>query len=77
MELASLRNGEQGMVSGIFVDEKLKNRLKMCNLQVGKKVKCIRHAPCGGIMVECDGICLGLRRELAKGIMLCKVQADA
>ena len=77
MELSRLKTGEQGMVSAIFVDEKLKNRLKMCNLQVGKKVKCIRHAPFGGIMVECDGVCLGLRREVAKDITLCRVEANA
>ncbi len=49
----------------------------MCNLQVGKKVKCIRHAPFGGIMIECDGICLGLRKELAKNITLQKVEVNA
>ena len=77
MELANLKTGEQGMVSAIFVDEKLKDRLKMCNLCVGKKVKCIRRAPFGGIMVECDGVCLGLRKELARGITLSKVGLNA
>ncbi len=77
MELSNLKSGEQGRVSGIFADNKLKNRLKMCNLQVGKKVKCIRHAPFGGIMIECDGICLGLRKELAKNITLQKVEVNA
>lgn len=77
MQLSSLKSGEQGTVSAIFADNKLKNRLKMCNLQVGKKIKCIRHAPFGGIMVECDGICLGLRKELAKSITLHRVEASA
>lgn len=76
MQLSSLKSGEQGMVSAIFVDDILKNRLKMCNLCVGKKVKCIRRAPFGGVMVECDGVCLGLRREVAKNIALQQVEAD-
>ena len=77
MELSNLKIGENGLVTAISADEKLKNRLKMCNLCVGKCVKCIRHAAFGGIMLECDGVCLGLRKELARKIVVTQVQANA
>ena len=77
MELAKLKIGEGGLVTAIDADDKLKNRLKMCNLCVGKCVKCIRHAAFGGIMLECDGVCLGLRKELANKIAVTQVQPYA
>lgn len=62
--LADLREGDVATIAGLFaVEEGLRRRLNDMGILEGARVRLCRSLPFGGpLMIECDELCIGLRR---------------
>lgn len=69
MNLAEIKNGESAIVIRVDTEENIRQRLRMLNVYPGEKVKVVRRSLLkSSLLLEMDGIRLGLRRELAERI---------
>lgn len=68
-DLTKLQTGEQALVLAVDVDEKLVGRLKAFNIYCGAKLRLLQRTFFGAtLLVEADGIRVGIRRSLAQKI---------
>lgn len=62
--LADVREGSEVTIANLAgTDDHLRRRLNDLGVVEGARVRLCRQLPFGGpIMIECDGLCIGLRR---------------
>ncbi len=69
MNLAQIKNGEEAVVIQVNAEENIRARLRMLNVCPGAKVKVVKRSLLSSsLLLEADGVRLGLRRELAENI---------
>lgn len=69
MNLAMLRPGEKGKITGMGVTGPIKRRLMDMGVLVGERIKVEKVAPLGDpIEVTIKDYCLSLRKKEAEGI---------
>lgn len=69
MNLSQIKNGESVAIIQVVTEENIKQRLKMLDVCPGSKVTVVRRSLFGGsLLLEVNGVRIGLRRELAEQI---------
>lgn len=69
MNLAQVKKGESAVILRVDAEQSIRERLRMLNVAPGMRIKVIRYSFFkSSMLLESDGLRIGLRRELAEKI---------
>lgn len=74
MNLSQVKNGEYATIIQINTEESVKQRLKMLNVCPNAKVQVVKRSLFkSSLLLEVNGVRLGLRREIAEQIKVLRL----
>ena len=69
MNLAQVKKGESAVILRVDAEQSIRERLRMLNVAPGMRIQVIRYSIFKSrMLLESDGLRIGLRRELAEKI---------